>query len=148
MNNKELKPCPFCGGEDVQLDSTAPPSEIAELIESCTEWVVCEDCGASSDSFSTEQKAADKWNTRHYEAQIEALHKQVDHEKLMAKKFIDRIQSENAKLIKALTTAKADGIREAIKYIAASDICANSKSRVMPAFINYAKHLTPGANKE
>lgn len=52
MNNEELKPCPFCGGE-------------AEIVMSGGDRRVdCKKCGARSDWYDTEAEAIAAWNRR------------------------------------------------------------------------------------
>ena len=53
----ELKPCPFCGGEDIVL---------FELKASKDCWVECKKCWASSNVFKLDAKAEAiaAWNTR------------------------------------------------------------------------------------
>ena len=52
MNNENLKPCPFCGGE-------------AEFVMSGGDRRVdCKKCGARSDWYDTEAEAIKKWNNR------------------------------------------------------------------------------------
>ncbi len=48
---KELKPCPFCGGEPKQ-------SKVYPM------WVCCYDCGASTRNCRTTLEAEKAWNTR------------------------------------------------------------------------------------
>lgn len=51
--NKELKPCPFCGGKaNVEQFTT-------KLFA-----VVCEKCEAETDSYFHKQEAINAWNTR------------------------------------------------------------------------------------
>lgn len=50
----ELKPCPFCGSEDVQLTGT-----------DLTGWyVICWDCGGRGGLAHRQEKAIEKWNDR------------------------------------------------------------------------------------
>jgi Lar family restriction alleviation protein len=56
MDEVELKPCPFCGSEQV---TTAPDHEFGG-----TTWdVICKACGARVSSDLEEQAIA-AWNTR------------------------------------------------------------------------------------
>lgn len=54
MNDK-LKPCPFCGGEKVRF---------AYLGTTESHAICCENCGAESNEFDTEEEAIEAWNTR------------------------------------------------------------------------------------
>lgn len=51
MSNKELKPCPFCGGEAKYDNSDG------------YDYIICDECGARNFGFSKEQ-AYDEWNKR------------------------------------------------------------------------------------
>ena len=55
MEKYELKPCPFCGGTDLEFDG-APIHY----------WIVCnnKECGAGGSGADTEEGAVEKWNTR------------------------------------------------------------------------------------
>lgn len=49
----ELKPCPFCGGEEVSIDGYRDVF-----------FVQCDDCGATFPMFDTLEEAASAWNRR------------------------------------------------------------------------------------
>ena len=49
----ELKPCPFCGSENVKID-----------VDSGIYWCRCIDCKACSSSDFSKEKAVEKWNRR------------------------------------------------------------------------------------
>ena len=53
MNNNELLPCPFCGGEAKYDNSDG------------YDYIFCDECGARTFGFSEEQ-AFDEWNSRSY----------------------------------------------------------------------------------
>ena len=56
----ELKPCPFCGGKTtMHRDSWETPSGKAVRF-----WCRCSKCGACSEEFQQEEKAAEAWNRR------------------------------------------------------------------------------------
>lgn len=52
----ELKPCPFCGGEEI---------EIIKGHDGTTCWVSCGECGAQVDSAAEYNEIIKEWNTRH-----------------------------------------------------------------------------------
>ena len=53
--SKELRPCPFCGGEaSVACGSIMGPAR----------WVECEDCGAEGSTQFSNESAAEAWNRR------------------------------------------------------------------------------------
>ena len=54
-----LKPCPFCGSNEVEIDSAGHPFEGRVDI-----WVACEGCGTSSQIVDAVEKARSLWNTR------------------------------------------------------------------------------------
>jgi Lar family restriction alleviation protein len=53
----KLKPCPFCGSEDIKCKDFSRTYDI---------WFIqCQDCGATFPHFDTEAEAIEAWNTRH-----------------------------------------------------------------------------------
>ena len=52
----ELKPCPFCGSEDLKIYSNAFENY----------YVVCLGCGASGRNYRSVEKAKEVWNRRAY----------------------------------------------------------------------------------
>ena len=55
MNNKELLPCPFCGGE----------ADILQHKDGIDDWIVfCKKCGCQTDFMFTESEAISHWNSR------------------------------------------------------------------------------------
>lgn len=63
---KELKPCPFCGGKANYYCEELDWADWGYI--SATKYyntyVECEECGAGTASFDTEQQAIDAWNRR------------------------------------------------------------------------------------
>ena len=51
----ELKPCPFCGSENVMID---------DILDNGTNTVFCGDCQSKSSNFCEYDAAAEQWNTR------------------------------------------------------------------------------------
>lgn len=57
----ELKPCPFCGGTDIQLTE-----DVDKLgMEPTTHYLECQGCPSTSMSFLNYEKMINHWNTRH-----------------------------------------------------------------------------------
>jgi Lar family restriction alleviation protein len=63
----ELKPCPFCGSEDIEIDC-------AGYLDDSDHWVICQDCGAASGIIKEASDAIEAWNTRADDKIIEAAH--------------------------------------------------------------------------
>ena len=59
----ELKPCPFCGSEDVDGGEFLPFG-----IPSVVPMVACDNCGCRGPFAATEEEAIEKWNDRKGEA--------------------------------------------------------------------------------
>lgn len=65
MMGKELKPCPFCGGE-------------AKLMENAPEkFVRCLECEASVGLWGLAETAINEWNTRPFENQAETQKREI-----------------------------------------------------------------------
>ncbi|MBR5874833.1 MAG: Lar family restriction alleviation protein [Oscillospiraceae bacterium] len=56
MKNKELLPCPFCGGEAEMFPMNIKPQY--------GYWVVCSNCGAEQPQYKTKEESIKAWNTR------------------------------------------------------------------------------------
>ena len=54
MKNKELLPCPFCGGE----------AEVLDYPEVKAYCVACLECGVETLIYSSKEKVIKNWNTR------------------------------------------------------------------------------------
>ena len=50
----ELKPCPFCGSENIEITSYC-----ADLV-----FIQCDGCGATFPHFDSEKEAIKAWNGR------------------------------------------------------------------------------------
>lgn len=61
MNNK-LKPCPFCGGENVTITREKPLHEDSFCI------IECEDCGAAVSFVNSTGDGTQVWNCSKFEA--------------------------------------------------------------------------------
>lgn len=55
MKNKELLPCPFCGGEAIKVCGTFNKKICG---------VMCIDCRAATSVYETNEKAINAWNNR------------------------------------------------------------------------------------
>lgn len=75
MQNK-LLPCPFCGGE----------AETRKGLHELDNWVHCLVCRSKSGSFTTEETAIKRWNTR---KPMERIVEQL--EKMKAYAFYDEV---------------------------------------------------------
>lgn len=66
----ELKPCPFCGRQNIELDSSKELEEYENFEECHSEYytLVCDwnkgGCGASSGFYPTIKEAIEAWNRR------------------------------------------------------------------------------------
>ena len=56
----ELKPCPFCGSDNTEF----MPDEEQWIDTTTTGFIWCHGCNFTSDSYYSEEKAAEKWNRR------------------------------------------------------------------------------------
>lgn len=65
---KELKPCPFCGGEAILGDIRMTTLAYSPRIRTTYRRVFCENCGAATKSYETEKNAINAWNSRAQEA--------------------------------------------------------------------------------
>lgn len=55
MENNNLLPCPFCGGDGVRIHANDPGT---------TAWVICDNCDADGPVARSEAVAITAWNTR------------------------------------------------------------------------------------
>ena len=55
----ELKPCPFCGNIDIELNSKILMHSDCERF-----WIECPDCQISTRYFETNEDALRMWNKR------------------------------------------------------------------------------------
>lgn len=51
MDEIELKPCPFCGGEAVERGHNVV-------------WIRCRECGAETKAWCSSEQAKEAWNRR------------------------------------------------------------------------------------
>lgn len=65
----KLKPCPFCGSENLDVAST---NEHAH-------WIVCDDCDASAASGETLAEGVSKWNRRAQPKSVRRLVRTTEH---------------------------------------------------------------------
>ena len=54
----DFKPCPFCGGEDIELVYCDPGC--CSLVR----WIECDECGCELPVESNEESAIKMWNNR------------------------------------------------------------------------------------
>lgn len=55
----ELKPCPFCGSEDLEIED-----DLDECEESRYYWVACNSCGGLGASVQSKDECIERWNRR------------------------------------------------------------------------------------
>ena len=55
----ELKPCPFCGSNDVGIGHKYP-----DFGEELKHFVVCNKCGSRTANFRSEKTAVNIWDSR------------------------------------------------------------------------------------
>lgn len=61
MTDDKLKPCPFCGGNNVNKCSTLPNGQA---------WICCDDCEMDGPHSATEAEAITAWNQRATDTQV------------------------------------------------------------------------------
>lgn len=59
----ELKPCPFCGSEDIKISPPCNDAPEGDLSLDCWD-VTCRYCGCSSPFAATEDEMFERWNKR------------------------------------------------------------------------------------
>jgi Lar family restriction alleviation protein len=59
MNEKELKPCPFCGSKKTFMDTGFSGGDDSKLF-----WIVCEECYSSGPALDKKVSAIAAWNRR------------------------------------------------------------------------------------
>ena len=65
----ELKPCPFCGGDDLSLDNLGDDNS----------WnIECNNCDMGQHAVHTELGAIAAWNTRTTDTELTRLKRQVE----------------------------------------------------------------------
>ena len=62
--NKELKPCPFCGGEADWYIETKDALVQMGGFASVNNTVECDSCGITTPIYADKSKAIKAWNTR------------------------------------------------------------------------------------
>ena len=65
--NLELQKCPFCGGEEIQLDKKFNGF-----------LVCCKKCKCNTGTYSTKEKAISAWNTRTFKSNVHLEHKKIE----------------------------------------------------------------------
>lgn len=66
---EELKPCPFCGSNAIDIRAYAKPSCLLNVTR---KFAYCRDCKAQGPEKPTDGQAADAWNVSHVSL-VEAL---------------------------------------------------------------------------
>lgn len=57
MDEIELKPCPFCGGTDLSIETFE--------LDNTIQYVLCGDCQCEGPAGNGNQEAAELWNWRY-----------------------------------------------------------------------------------
>ena len=70
--NEEIKPCPFCGSDEVKEFKKVNQLHKVELFGVC-----CWDCGGESGISGIKEEAIQKWNQRPYDFDMPAIVKKV-----------------------------------------------------------------------
>ena len=114
MSNKELKPCPFCGGE----------AELYYYFGSV--WVHCTGCDKNFTIFDTEKDAIKAWNTRNYPEKQDGSNSseipnssKVNHckdENATCKKNLQLTRSDIEKMVKPIEWYGWNGKLEAFSF--------------------------------
>ena len=100
MNDK-LKPCPFCGGEKIKVQT-----DDDDKFD-----IYCHRCGVSVDGLHSEEGTIDAWNSRPIEdatrqAALEKAIERIRGMKLAHERILDKNHREaNAILIRGIDTA-------------------------------------------
>lgn len=91
--NEELKPCPFCGSDDVEL-------EYDSFIDYCI--IECRECGVERNRCWDEDDAIELWNTRPIEdekdREIESLKVELDNLRHFCDSILDMAKRNNGVL--------------------------------------------------
>lgn len=64
MNEKSLKPCPFCGSEDLSVKSRKGRVGTIHKVKFYRGWVVCNKCGATGSEAKSPNLVKPFWNRR------------------------------------------------------------------------------------
>ena len=64
MENTELKPCPFCGGEAQVKMFITRRVRLFKEVSAKYKYIECKVCGCRTPLELEEQDAIDKWNRR------------------------------------------------------------------------------------
>jgi Lar family restriction alleviation protein len=84
--SEEIKPCPFCGSNEVEQFKKVNQIHDVKLFGYC-----CWNCGAESGISGIEEEAIQKWNKRPYDYDMPAIVKKVQ-----------QLEKENEQLKKML----------------------------------------------
>lgn len=137
--NRELKPCPFCGGKAKLTSNTAEKWH----------WGECENCGAEGDSDLGVSGAIENWNTRPLEtsliAEVERLraeHRAGNNHAIETSRMIEDAWTE-IKLLKA----EAETDKAAISMFMDREIQLTEERDKLRAELEAAKKRTADLEK-
>ena len=118
MSNKELKPCPFCGGE-------------AKIYEASEEdfRVGCIRCHTWSDYYFTEDEAIKAWNRRNYpEKQDSSIGEKII-DAIIENKLFSVINPRTNKEIKETLIVWSSMTNEILEAVIAKEFFKSRKNR-------------------
>ena len=89
----ELKPCPFCGGDDIKLYN----SPVYTGLDRDAWSVRCRDCDSRISVYDTKAEAIEKWNTRPEQPTLQDIADLIESHDTRLNYLIDLIKAKKAK---------------------------------------------------
>ena len=117
MSNKELKPCPFCGGE-------ADIEGIPQLY-----YISCKNCYADMRAYGSKAEAINAWNTRNYlEKQDSSISEKII-DAIIENKLFSVINPHTNKEIEETLVVWAGNANEIIETVICEQSCKEEKEK-------------------